>query len=99
MESHSDFCSMFSVVISEIKPFNVPIKNRHRVGGVKTPPYEGQVLDLTTYYGGTIHPTFKQQFVVQLIKTDMHNTQFPRRASKYFVLFIDKHTKLLYILS
>ena len=39
MELHSDFCDMFFVDISEIILFNVPIKNRHRVGGVKTPPY------------------------------------------------------------
>ena len=41
MEPHSDFCGMFFVDIWQIIPFNAPIKNRHRVGGVKTPPYEG----------------------------------------------------------
>ena len=43
---------MFSVVISEIKPFNVPIKNRHRVGGGKPPPY-----------GHDLGKCVKQQFV------------------------------------
>ena len=31
----------FFVVILEMIPFNVPTKNRNRVGGVMTPPYEG----------------------------------------------------------
>ena len=34
------FSGHFPVVISEMIPFNVPTKNRNRVGGVKPPPYE-----------------------------------------------------------
>ena len=30
----------FPVAFGEIIPFNVPIKNQNRVGGVMTPPYE-----------------------------------------------------------
>ena len=34
------FFGIFPVVFWEIISFNIPIKNRSRVGGVKTPPYE-----------------------------------------------------------
>ena len=37
-------CFDFSGIISEVVPFNVPIKKRNRVGGVKTPPYERCVV-------------------------------------------------------
>ena len=39
MDSDADFSAIFPWLL-EINPFNVQTKNRNRVGGVKTPPYE-----------------------------------------------------------
>ena len=36
-------------------PFNIRVVNLQRVGGVITPPYERQALDLTAYYAGDIN--------------------------------------------
>ena len=44
---------VFFVFISEMIPFNVPIQNQNRVGGVKTPPYAKHlVLVITRPYDG-----------------------------------------------
>ena len=51
MESYVFF--VFPVVISEMIPFNVPIQNQNRVGGVKTPPYAKHlVFVIICYYSG-----------------------------------------------
>ena len=36
----ADFLSIFSLFFLKVFPFNVSIKNRNRVGGVRTPPDE-----------------------------------------------------------